>query len=71
MKQKKANSRKPRGVKTSRSGGTEPGSVTGIGKGRGTIRLFPAPIRKPGDTPHPGDAFESSDFGDKNAEGTL
>ncbi len=60
-KQKKAKSRKPRGVKTSGSGGTKTGSVSGVGKARGTARLFPEPRRKPEDTNLSDDSFKSSE----------
>ncbi len=42
QKPKKAKSRKPRGIKTSVSGTTEPGSVFSSGKGRVAARLSPS-----------------------------
>ncbi len=66
QKPKKAKSRKSRGVKTSGSGGTKPGSVPSTGKGRAAVRLFPAPLPKPEDTRLPADAAESSDTEDES-----
>ncbi len=66
QKPKKAKSRKSRCVKTSGSGRTKPGSVPSTGKGRGTVRLFPAPLPKPEDTRLPADAAESSDTEDES-----
>ncbi len=48
-KQKKAKSRKPLGVKASGSGGAEPGPVSGVGKGKGAVHLFPKPAHQPED----------------------
>ncbi len=70
-KLKKVMSRKHRGVKTLVSGGTEPGSVSSIGKGRGAARLFPEPVCNPEDVGLLDDHFETADSEDKNAGGAV
>ncbi len=68
-KQKKAKSRKPRGIKTMVSEGTEPRSVSSIGNGRSAASLLPEPVRKPEAVSLPDDPFESDDSEDENAGG--
>ncbi len=69
QKPKKAKSRKPQGVKTLVSGRTEPGSVSGTGKGRGTARLFPDPVCQPEHVDLPEDTSGFDDSEDENVGG--
>ncbi len=68
LRPKKAKSRKSRGVKTSGSGGTKPGSTPGLGKGSGVPRILFEPKPKPEDIRLPADASESSDTDDESVE---
>ena len=71
QKPRKAKTRKSKGVKASGSGGTKPGSVTGCGRGRGSVHSLLEATLKPESVQLPDNSSESSDTDEESEEGTL